>query len=157
MTGYTIPSEAVHGPLAGRPMLRWREDIRGAREDMARGIALAMTSARILAVRRPTAQQVTGDYRIALEEREPVHAIITAAYDELYAAITALEAARQAVDTAHRMLGYIPAEWMRHNTLDWSERPDLWGCTAEDVARADRARAHGIFATDVTTGLTGGA
>ena len=40
MTGYTIPSEAVHGPLAGRPMLRWREDIRGAREDMARGIAL---------------------------------------------------------------------------------------------------------------------
>ena len=147
MTGYTIPSEAVHGPLAGRPMLRWREDIRGAREDMARGIALAMTSARILAVRRPTAQQVTGDYRIALEEREPVHAIITAAYDELYAAITALEAARQAVDTAYRMLGSIPTEWTQRNSIDWSERPELWGCTAADVERADRARERGPFHT----------
>jgi len=147
VTGYTIPSEATHGPLAGRTMLRWSEDIRGAREDMARGIALALTAARILAVRRPTAQQVTGDYRIALEEREPVHAIITAAYDELYAAITALEAARHAVDTAHRMIGYIPTEWSRRDTLDWSERPELWGCTRADVERAAYARDHGPFHT----------
>lgn len=145
MTGSPIPSG--HGPLAGRPMLWWSEDIRGARADMARGIALAMTAARILAVRRPTAQQVTGDYRIALEEREPVHAIITAAYDELYAAITALEAARHAVDTAHRMIGYIPTEWSRRDTLDWAERPELWGCTAADVERAAYAREHGPFHT----------
>ncbi len=147
MSAYHIPAEAIHGPMAGRPMARWRDDVKAAREDMARGVALAMTSARILAVRRPSNATVTGDYEIGVQERDTVHAIIEAAYDTLYQAITALEAARQAVDVAHRQLGYIPAEWTRADTIRWSERPELWGCTEEDVARVDRIRAEGIFYT----------
>jgi hypothetical protein len=106
-----------------------------------------MTSARILAVRRPSNATVTGDYEIGVQERDTVHAIIEAAYGALYEAINALEAARQAVDVAHRQLGYIPAEWTRADTIRWSEQPYLWGCTEEDVARVDRIRAEGPFHT----------
>ena len=146
MSAYHTPAEPVLR-MAGRPMAWWREDTKGAREDMARGVALAMTSARILAVRRPSNATVTGDYEIGVQERDTVHAIIEAAYGALYEAINALEAARQAVDVAHRQLGYIPSEWTRADTIRWSERPDLWGCTEEDVARVDRIRAEGIFHT----------
>ena len=146
MSAYHTPAEPVLR-MAGRPMAWWREDTKGAREDMARGVAQAKTNAPIHADRRPTQTTKTGDYKICVVDRYTVHAIIEAAYSALYEAINALEAARQAVDTAHQRLGYIPSEWTRADTIRWSERPELWGCTEEDVARVDRIRAEGIFHT----------
>jgi hypothetical protein len=150
--GPTVPpsmprSETIHGALAGRPMVRWRQDNAPQREAFIAGLEQSILAAKRLIARRPTNADVTGDYEIGVEEREAVHAIISRAYDTLYDALEAMQDARDAVDLAHERLGYIPSEWTRADTIRWSEQPYLWGCTEEDVARVDRIRANGIFHT----------
>jgi hypothetical protein len=150
--GPTVPpsmprSETIHGALAGRPMLRWRLHTSKIRGEMAATMAGAIACAKQLTMRRPTNADVTGDYEIGVEEREAVHAIIDAAYNTLYDALEAMQVARDSVELALERLGYIPIEWTRADTICWSERPEMWGCTEEDVARVDRIRANGIFHT----------
>ena len=60
MSAYHTPAEPVLR-MAGRPMAWWREDTKGAREDMARGVAQAMTNTHIHTHRHPTKSTVTWD------------------------------------------------------------------------------------------------
>jgi hypothetical protein len=152
--GPTMPrSEMIHGALAGRPMVRWRQDNAPQREALIAGLEQSILAAKRLIARRPTNADVTGDYEIGVEEREAVHAIISRAYDTLYDALEAMQNARDAVDLAHQRLGYIPSEWTRADTIRWAEQPYLWGCTEEDVARVDRILAEGIFHTPAQEAL----
>jgi hypothetical protein len=126
-------------------MIRWRQDNVATREAFIAGLEQSRTAAQRLATRRPRAYEVTTEAGIAIDERDVVHAIIDRAYDALYEAIEALEVARHSVDVAHRLFGYIPSEWTRADTLRWMERPDLYGCTEEDVAEVERYQRSGIF------------
>lgn len=137
--------ERLHGALAGHPMIRWRQDVADTRERFIAGLEESRRAAQRLATRRPRAYEVTTESGIALDERDVVHAIIDRAYDALYEAIEALEVARQSVDDAHCALGRIPSEWTRADTLRWMERPDLYGCTEDDVTEVERAQRDGIF------------
>ncbi len=127
----------------GRPLLRYqRHAVRYARTYYD-ALEAAMTALAALQARTPSWADITADSEVPLAERDVVWAMICRTSEDIAKARAELrERYTQMADVA-RAVQRIPTEWSAWDTKRWSDRPDLFHMTSEDVEDVMTERENG--------------